>query len=66
MNTPEYYIWPEGEGMAESEHNASGFCWDMTCPCHEDTDNTQDLGDAVTDGFATATDADNVYRGKVV
>jgi hypothetical protein len=62
----DYYIWPEGEGMAETEHNASGFCWNAGCPCHEDTDNIALLGDAVTNGEATASDADNVYRGRVV
>lgn len=49
------------------EHAGSGFCYDMgSCPCHEDQGNIQALGQAVQDGLATPTDADNIYRGRTV
>jgi hypothetical protein len=67
-NTPdeelgdEYYVEP-----AEFRfHDGSGFCYDPSCPCHEDTDNMQTLGDAVQDGLASPADADRIYRGKTV
>lgn len=48
------------------EHNASGFCWDETCPDREDRDNIGALGQAVTDGLVTPAEADLIYHGRTV
>lgn len=42
------------------------FCDDMTCPCHEDGDLIEALGEAVQEGFASVGDADRIYRGRTV
>jgi hypothetical protein len=43
----------EVEIVYPQEHAGSGFCYDMgSCPCHEDKDNIQALGQAVQDGLA--------------
>ena len=42
------------------------FCDDMTCPCHEDSDNIQALGDAVQSGLASVGDADRIYHSRTV
>lgn len=56
----------EQDEFAFSEHKRHDFCFDMTCPCHEDQENISDLGEAYQDGLVSASDADNIYRGKVV
>ena len=48
------------------EHTGSGFCWDMTCPCHEDGDCIHTLGEAVQEGHITTQEADRIYRGRNV
>ena len=48
------------------EHNASGFCWDETCPDRENQDNVQTLGQAVQDGLATPQEADSIYHGHTI
>ena len=50
----------------EHMHTGSGFCWDMTCPCHEDGECIDGLSQAVQDGLASPADADRIYRGKNV
>jgi len=50
----------------EQMHTGSGFCYDMTCPCHEDGECIHNLGQAVQDGLASSADADRIYRGKNV
>lgn len=62
----EYYVWPDASLPVYSEHADHAFCYDLSCPCHENTDSIQQLGQAVTDGLATTDDADNIYRGRVV
>jgi hypothetical protein len=47
-------------------HDGSGFCYDPTCPCHEDRENMQALGEAVQEGEVTTEEADQIYRGKTV
>ena len=59
----EYEVVPTGEFRF---HDGSGFCYDMTCPCHEDSELTQTLGEAVQGGLATPTDADRIYHGRTV
>ena len=58
----EYYVEPAGFAF----HEGSGFCYDMTCPCHENSDSIQTLGEAVQEGLATTTDADRIYHGQTV
>ncbi len=48
------------------QHAGSGFCYDMPCPCHEDTDNMQTLGEAVREGHVTTQEADDIYHGRHV
>jgi hypothetical protein len=50
----------------EHMHTGSGFCYDMTCPCHEDGECIHTLGQAVEDGLASPADADRIYRGRTV
>jgi len=47
-------------------HDGNGFCYDMTCPCHEDPDNVQAIGQAVEAGEVTGEEADNIYHGRTV
>jgi hypothetical protein len=64
----EYYVTTDitipYEDDNEAEHNSSGFCNDMTCPCHEDSESIDGLNQAVVDGEASPDDADRIYRGK--
>jgi hypothetical protein len=59
----EYYVEPVDVPIHTAEHH---FCDDMTCPCHEDSDNIGALGEAVQEGHATTEEADRIYRGKNV
>ena len=48
-------------------HDGNGFCYDLSsCPCHEDQDNIQRLGQAYQDGEVTVDEADNIYHGRTV
>jgi hypothetical protein len=49
-----------------SEHEEHDFCYDMTCPCHEDKYLVEELAEAVQDGEASVDDANNIYRGRTV
>jgi hypothetical protein len=59
----EYYVEPVDVPIHTAEHP---FCDDMTCPCKEDPDAIQALGEAVQDGRASPADADRIYRGKTI
>lgn len=63
---PEYEVWPVLAGEGEDSHTEHLFCYDMPCPCHEDSDRVQELGQQVQDGLASVSDADRIYRGKTV
>ena len=60
----EYYVWPEGE--AYSEHDEHAFCYDMSCPCHENQSNIDQLGQQHNDGLVSTDDANRIYRGRTV
>ena len=64
----DYYVVPvipyEEEG--HMEHNASGFCGDMSHECPENPESITDLQQAVQDGEATPEDANRIYRGQTV
>jgi hypothetical protein len=65
----EYHIFPNTPIVVPSNgsiHNDSGFCYDPTCPCHEDRELITDLNQHVVDGEASSTDADRIYHGKAV
>lgn len=62
----EYTVWPDASLPAYSEHADHTFCYDMSCPCHENLENINQLGDAVSDGLASTGDADRIYRGRTV
>ncbi len=47
-------------------HDGNGFCYDSKCPCKENPDNMQALGEAVQEGHVTPEEADRIYRGKNV
>ncbi len=59
----EYYVDLVDVPIHTPEHP---ICDDMTCPCHEDPDNMQALGEAVQEGHVTPEEADRIYRGKHV
>lgn len=57
----------EVEIVEPTFHDGNGFCYDMTCPCHEDNqDGKERLGQAVTDGEVTVGEADDIYHGRTV
>jgi hypothetical protein len=47
-------------------HDGNGFCYDMTCPCHEDGECIHAIGQAVQDGEVTVEEADNIYHGQTI
>ena len=62
----EEYIWPEGDDFQHSEHAEHAFCYDLTCPCHDNQDSINNLHQAHQDGLVTDRERDNIYRGKGV
>lgn len=56
----------ENEPEYIDQHNASGFCFDMSCPCHEDQTYIQDLNQYVLHGLASPEDANKIYKGQTV
>ena len=49
-----------------SEHSEHPFCYDMSCPCHEDSESMNMVGHYVNDGLMTTSEADNLYRGRTM
>ena len=52
-----------GEDAHTDEH---AFCTDMTCPCHEDSEAINTVGDYVENGLMTNSEADQYYHGRTV
>jgi hypothetical protein len=49
----------------ELEHTSTQpFCWDETCPCHEDQDSIQTVAQQVQDGLFTPKEATDFVRGR--
>ncbi len=44
----------------------SPFCWDETCPCHDDSDAIASINDAITEGIITSDDAIRIIKGQTV
>ena len=42
------------------------FCWDKTCPCHEDQDAIRKVDQAYQDGLITAADATRIVQGRTL
>jgi len=42
------------------------FCWDETCPCHDDTDAIAGITNAINEGIITADDATHIIKGETV
>jgi hypothetical protein len=42
------------------------FCWDSTCPCHEDPDAIAEIHQAYQDGLITTNDATRMVEGRTV
>lgn len=42
------------------------FCYDMSCPCHEDSNETAIVGQYVSDGLMNTSEADRLYRGRTI
>jgi hypothetical protein len=40
------------------------FCWDETCPCHEDQDAIAQVAQHVTDGLMTPSEATDFVGGR--
>ena len=59
----EYYVTPVDPTIHTDDNP---FCDDMSCPCHENQDDVNDLNDAVQDGLASTQDADNIYHGRTI
>lgn len=46
------------------EHTADRpFCWDTTCPCHEDPGLIREVDHACQDGLITAENATTIVQG---
>ncbi len=49
----------------ELEHTVSRpFCWNLSCPCHEDTGEIGKVAKAVSDGLLTPQEATDFVRGR--
>lgn len=46
-----------------SEHP---FCWNQTCPCHEDSKAISTINQAVQDGLMTPEEATDFVLGKLI
>jgi hypothetical protein len=42
------------------------FCWDETCPCHDDSNAIAVINNAINDGIITSDDATRIIKGKTV
>ena len=42
------------------------FCWDESCPCHEDEEAIANVNPAVQDGLITPSEATDFVRGKLI
>ena len=42
------------------------FCWDATCPCHEDQEAIAEVYHAYQDGLVSAVDAARIVQGRTV
>ena len=47
-------------------HDGNGFCYEGNCPCKEDQESIERLGQAIEDGEVTVEEADNIYHGRTV
>lgn len=59
-------VIPYEEGDEIIHTDQTPFCRDMPCPCHEDQELTQELGQQVQDGEVTPEEADKIYHGQPV
>jgi hypothetical protein len=63
----EYYVYPVKPLIVFDEgtiHNDSGFCYDMTCPCHRDKELIGELDKHIKNGLITPEDANRIYRAQ--
>jgi len=44
----------------------SPFCWDESCPCHEDQAAIRHVDQAYQDGLITAEDAIRIVQGRTI
>ena len=42
------------------------FCWDETCPCHDDSNAIAAINEAINAGTITADDAQRIVKGETV
>ena len=63
----EYSVYPVLEGTDYREHTEDHlFCDDPTCPCHEDSENQEQLTGWYNDGLIGSGDGDNIYHGRTI
>jgi hypothetical protein len=60
----EYYVIPIFDQAVHTEDHL--FCDDLSCPCHSDQDNINELNGYYQEGLVSSTDADNIYRGRTI
>ncbi len=68
---PDIIAWPENLkpiiSVEWQEHTPDHpFCWDMRCPCHEDTQARAALAEYHREGLVSAADCDRIYQGRTV
>jgi len=61
-NEEDYYVLPVIESACI--HNNTGFCYEPSCPCHENQESIQDLSQDYQNGLVSAADRDRIYQGK--
>lgn len=42
------------------------FCWDASCPCHEDQESIATVHQAYQNGLITADDATRIVQGRTI
>ena len=56
-------VVPTTQSLHTEEHP---FCWDETCPCHDDSDAIAGIANAINDGIITSDDAQRIIKGETV
>ncbi len=65
MQTPDNfsYVVPVDELIHTNENP---FCWDSTCPCHEDPTLISEVAENVQDGLMTSQEATDFVAGRTI
>jgi hypothetical protein len=65
----EYYVYPNPPievSSEESIHNDNGFCFILSCPCHEDQELIDELEQQRQNGEVSQDDVERIFTGRTV